>query len=94
MIFSGRLDEVITIQSVTNGSDGMGATTEVWATLAGAPTMAEYIPLRGQEQIEAGKLEADNIFKLRIRRVSTVTAGCRVLVRGMTAKIKSLQSSP
>ena len=93
MILAGRLDEVITIQSVTNSKDGMGATTEVWATVTGAPTRAEYMPLRGQELIEAGKLEADHMFKLRIRRNTSVTPGCRVSVRGMTAKIKSIEDN-
>ena len=93
MIFSGRLDTVIDLQSLTVTADGMGATVESWATITGAPTRAEYVPLRGQEQIEAGKLAARAMFKLRIRRHASVTPGCRVVCRGITSEIRSIEDA-
>jgi SPP1 family predicted phage head-tail adaptor len=93
MIYAGALDTVIDIQSVTAGADGMGAPTETWATLTGAPTRAQYIPLRGNELIEAGKLTANVMFKLRIRRTATVTPACRVVTGGITAKITAIEDA-
>ena len=54
-MISARLDQKISIQAVTTGKSGTGATTESWAVVSGAPEWAEYIPLRGNERIEAGK---------------------------------------
>ena len=93
MIFSGRLDEVISFKSLVTGTDGMGATTEVWSTMANVPTRAEYIPIRGVELIETGKLESKMIFKLRIRRNSSITPAVRVVVRGVTAKITGIEDN-
>ena len=93
MIFSGRLDEVVTFKSLATTTDSMGATVETWSTMTGVPTRAEYIPLRGLEQVEAGKLESDMVFKLRIRRSSSITPGCRVVVRGVTAKITGIEDN-
>ena len=91
MIYSGKLDTVVSFQSLTTTTDGMGSTVEVWATMTGVPTRAEYIPMRGQEQIEAGKLESKMVFKLRIRRSSSITPAVRVVARGVTAKITAIE---
>jgi len=93
MILSGRLDTVVSFKSLTAGADGMGATTETWATMSNVPTRAEYIPMRGIEQVEAGKLAAKMVFKLRIRRSDSITPGVRVVVRGVTAKITGIEDS-
>ena len=79
MILAGRLDQVITIQALTTSVDSMGATTKTWATLSGAPTRAQYIPMRGVERIEANTVEEKIQFKLRVRRYSSITVGNRVV---------------
>lgn len=88
---AGKLDTVVSFQAVTAGQDGMGGTTETWATLAKAPTRAEYIPLRGMERLEADKQSEGVQFKLRVRRDTRLTASCRVVVRGENCKIISTE---
>ena len=75
MIRAGRLDQIIEIQVLTTTPDGMGDDVTTWTAVTGAPTRAEYIPLRGQEMIQAGTLQAKTPVKFRIRRWSTLEAG-------------------
>lgn len=88
---AGKLDTVVSFQTVTNTPDGMGGTVETWAALTKAPIRAEYIPLRGMERIEADKQSEGVQFKLRIRRDARITAACRVIVRGENCKIISTE---
>lgn len=90
-MISGRLDTPITIQALTTATDSMGATTESWATASGAPTFAQYIPLKGDEVIEMGKITSNTVFKLRIRRWADLTSKHRVQVGGDNAKIISIE---
>ena len=90
-IRSGKLDQPIEIQSVTNSADGMGSVTEVWARIANSPKWAEYIPLKGAERLAAGQLEQYTNFKLRIRRDTNVIAACRVVHKGKTYRINSVE---
>ena len=93
MILSGRLDTIVSFKSLTTTTDGMGATVETWTTMSNAPTRAEYIPMRGGELIEAGKLESNMVFKLRIRRSDSITPGVRVVTKGVTAKITGIEDA-
>jgi len=93
MIYSGRLDTVVSFKSLTPSTDGMGAPGGSWATMSSVPTRAEYIPMRGLEQVEAGKLESRMVFKLRIRRSDSITPAVRVVVRGVTAKITGIEDA-
>jgi SPP1 family predicted phage head-tail adaptor len=87
----GKLDTTVLFQGVTGSVDGMGAPTETWASTANVPIKAEYIPLKGNELISAGKLIEDVKFKLRIRRNTSVTTGSRVTVRSVVYKVLSIQ---
>ena len=93
MIYAGRLDEVVSFHALTITTDGMGSTVETWSAMSGVPTRAEYIPMRGIEQIESGKLESKTVFKLRIRRNSSITPAVRVVARGVTAKITGIEDN-
>jgi SPP1 family predicted phage head-tail adaptor len=94
MSFSpGKADQPITIQTATVTVDGLGATSYSWAALTKAPTWAEYVPLRGTERIEAGKLTATTEFKLRIRRDTRVTSACRVTHGGKTYRITGVEDN-
>jgi SPP1 family predicted phage head-tail adaptor len=88
---AGKLDTIVSFQSVTNTVDGMGGTIETWAALSNAPTRAGYIPLRGTEKIEADKLTEKVEFKLKIRRDDRIGSDCRVTVRGDACKIISVE---
>jgi len=91
MIFAGKLDTPVIFKSATNTADDTGGFTETWATVLKSPTRAEFMPLRGRELIEMGKVTSKSVFKLRIRRSSVINTACRVVVRGMTARIMSIE---
>lgn len=91
MIRAGKLDQIIAIQALTSGVDGMGSPTESWATATGAPTRAERMPLRGAELVQAGKLEAKRPCKFRIRRWAGLNETYRITHGGLTYKILSIE---
>lgn len=91
MIIPGKLDQVIEIQAVTLTSDGMGGSAESWKTVPGSPRRAEYIPLRGLERIEGGKLESATLFKLRIRRWAAMRPAHRILHGGMIYRVTGIE---
>lgn len=91
MIIPGKLDQVIEIQSATLTSDGMGDSTKTWAAVSGSPKRAEYIPLRGLERVEAGKLESVTVFKLRIRRFSTMSTAYQITHNSKTYRITGIE---
>lgn len=91
MIISARLDQKIAIQALTVTEDGMGASIESYSTVSGAPTWAEYIPLKGLERIEAGRVSEKEQFKLRIRRWSSMTRKHRVVYGGKNYEILDIE---
>ena len=91
MLIPGKLDQIVEFQTVTLVSDGMGGSTETWATVSGAPTRAEYIPVRGLERIEAGKLSMVTVFKLRIRRYSALDTSYRIIHNSKTYRITGIE---
>ncbi|MBF0232502.1 MAG: phage head closure protein [Desulfamplus sp.] len=96
MIDPRKLDQRIDIQTMTAVSDfmgGMGGTSYTWASAAGAPSWAQYIPMRGIERIEAGKLEAVTDFKLRIRRWAGLTASHRIIHDSDTCEILGIEDN-
>jgi SPP1 family predicted phage head-tail adaptor len=88
---AGNLDQQIVIQALTVTFDGMGASVESYATAAGSPAWAEYIPLRGLERIEAGKLSEKEEFKLKVRRWAGLTRDHRVVYAGQNHKIIDIE---
>lgn len=93
MVISARLDQKIAIQTLTISNDGMGASTESYSTVSGAPTWAEYIPLKGLERIEAGRVSEKEQFKLRIRRYSALTKTHKVLYGGKNYEIVDIEDN-
>ena len=91
MVISARLDQKIAIQSLTISNDGMWSSIETYATVSGAPTWAEYIPLKGLERIEAGRVSEKEQFKLRIRRYSALTKTHKILYGGKHYEIVDIE---
>lgn len=91
MIRAGKLDKIIDIQGLTVTVDTMGSETKVWATATGAPTRAEYIPLKGIERIEANKVGSVNPARFRIRRWSGLTVKHQVVYSGGTFRITGIE---
>ena len=108
MVISARLDQKIAIQALTISNDGMGSSSETYATVSGAPTWAEYIPLKGLERIEAGRVSEKEQFKLdcqhaalmmkslydKWRKVDGAKECCRVfLPEGLTMSNMAFKAS-
>lgn len=74
----GRLDQRITIQSLTETRDEWGGVVEGWTTLA--TTWAAVEPLQGREFIAAQSVQAETTIRVRVRYLAGVTASCRVLL--------------
>ena len=73
---AGALRESVTIQSKSVSRDSYGAETVSWTTHA--TVWAAIEPLRGQEYLEARRMEAEVDVRIRIRYLSTVTSSMRV----------------
>ncbi len=93
MIDPRKLDQKIEIQAVTLTEDGMGSSVETWAAVSGAPTWAQYIPLRGLERITAGQVAGSTEFKLRIRRWASLTSAHRIIHNGNTCEILGIEDN-
>ena len=91
MIRAGKLDQIIEIQELTISVDSMGSETKTWTTPSGAPTRAEYIPLKGIERIEANKTGSVNPAKFRIRRWSPLTVKHQIIHDGGTYRITGIE---
>ena len=89
MIRAGKLDQVIEIQALTVTVDSMGSEVQAWAKATGAPTRAEYLPLKGLERVEANKTGSVHPAKLRIRRWAGLTPKHQVIHDGRTYRITS-----
>lgn len=91
MIVPAKLDTKITIQALTTTTDGMGSTVESWSTVSGAPTWAEYLPMRGTEKILAAQISEKEQFKLKIRRYSALTRTHRVVMNSNNYEIIDIE---
>lgn len=89
-IAAGKLDRRLTFLEKTSQSDGAGGLTNVqWRTLF--TCYAEYIPLRAQQQFDAGALVSLVTVQFRIRYRSGVTSALRVSCDGITYQIQGVQ---
>jgi len=84
----GDLRYQIQIQSKTKAQDSFGAETETWSTVA--TVFAAVDPLRGQEYLEARRLQADIDVRFRIRYRAGITPAMRVLHDGRYFNIESV----
>ena len=91
MIRAGDLDTIVQFQSFSTGVDSTGSPTQTWAAIAGAPTRAKRMPLKGNELIESGKLTSNEMIKLKIRRDSRIVTSVRVVTGGKNYDITSTQ---
>lgn len=87
---AGPLRNKITIQSVTETSDGMGGFTEAWATYTTA--YAEIKPVKGEEALEHKKLEHGLVHRIWIRYQPGITTKMRIVWGSRTMKIIGLRN--
>ena len=84
----GTMDKRVSIQSVTQTTDGQGGYTETWATDV---TVWAYIkPMKAYERMQAQKLETPLSHKVTIRYRSGVTTKHRLLFGSRVFHIKGI----
>jgi SPP1 family predicted phage head-tail adaptor len=84
----GDLRYQITIQQKTTVQNSFGEGTDTWTTVA--TVFAAVDPLRGQEYLEARRLQADIDVRFRIRYRAGLTPAMRVLHDGRYFNIESV----
>lgn len=87
---AGGLRHRITIQSVTETSDGMGGFTEAWATYVTA--WADIKPVKGEEALEHKKLEHELVHRIWTRYISGITTKMRIVWGTRTMRIIGLRN--
>jgi SPP1 family predicted phage head-tail adaptor len=87
-MLAGRLDRRIRIEqrTVTRGADG--SETVAWALVA--EVWAQVQPLRGQERYGAGAEQAERDARIRIRWLSGVSAGMRVVYEARAWDVQAI----
>lgn len=74
---SGDLRHMVTVESMTRTSDGMGGWTEAWTTVA--TVRAAIWPKRMVEQVETEKKTATITHQIRVRYLDGIDEDCRVV---------------
>ena len=78
----GRLDTRCTFYEETAVSDGMGSWIYTWDEILLSPSWCKFEPLKGMEQIEAGKVAAGHNAKITVRRCESITTAAKVDILG------------
>ena len=84
----GTLRERITITKNTLVADGLGGSTDTWATLA--TVWAEIRPLTSKELEVSGQVQAQGGYRVTIRSRSDVTAAMRITWGSRTLEINGV----
>lgn len=74
---AGVLDRRVTIEQPTETQDTFGEFVPTWTVLD--TVNAEYVPVRGREQVEAPGVTAELEVRFRIRYRSDVTTKMRIV---------------
>ena len=71
------LRETVSVQTNTPTRSARGAEVDAWTTLA--TVRAEVAPLQGREFFAAQQINSEITYKVKMRWISGVTSGSRVL---------------
>lgn len=82
------MDKRVSIQAVTQTSDGQGGFTESWTT--SATVWASIEPLKGWERMQAMQVQTPVTHKLVMRYRSGVSTGMRILYKARVFAIKEV----
>ena len=85
---SGDMRQRISIQDKTTGRDSFGGEVVTWSETAAVWATAE--PLRGQEYLEARRLQSDLDIRFRIRYLAGLKPTMRVVYDGRIFNIQSV----
>jgi SPP1 family predicted phage head-tail adaptor len=89
---AGSMPDRVTVQSVTNVSDGYGGWTSTWAPIAGPSSgvlWAKVEQVEGGEQTTGGQTLERYVYEVTIRKraAGNVTAAMRVVWKGKTLSV-------
>lgn len=84
----GMMRERVTIEQEVRSADGQGGFTKSWTVTA--TVWARVKPERGGEQLEAMRLEAQQMYRVTIRGGVTVTPKYRLGWNGLKLNIRSV----
>lgn len=88
----GPLDQMVTLQALTENPDGGGGKTSTWANFATNPHVwADPIPLSGGEGQTDGARNATGKYVFHIRNRSDVTERDRILWAGEPYNITNVK---
>lgn len=90
-ISAGKLNKRVTFQTKMRAPDGGGGFAETWG--GDIEVWGQFVPERGQERLEAGRLEASLAGVLRVRYssdIAVVTEAWSVLIDGVRHQIRSI----
>jgi SPP1 family predicted phage head-tail adaptor len=85
---AGRLNRLVTIQSLQSGVDEIGQPVTTWVTLA--DVWANVLHLSGVETIKGGAEASSVKASIRIRYRTDVTAAMRVMLGSTVYQIKAV----
>jgi SPP1 family predicted phage head-tail adaptor len=91
MAGAGALDKRVTFQTPGKTPDGQGGNVVGWANVL--TVWGEFVPERGAERLEAGRLQEAAAGILRIRSSSASRAigpSHRVLIAGIAHQVRSI----
>lgn len=85
---ASRLKRRLTLQQEIRTDDGQGGYTRSWKDVASL--WAEIMPVKGVEQLAAGKLESPVTHKIMLRYRDGITAGQRLCFEGRAFNIHAV----
>ena len=62
---TGKLRQKVTVESVTQASDGQGGSYETWASVG--TVFADVKIVKGQRQVELGKMYDGQVYEITMR---------------------------
>jgi SPP1 family predicted phage head-tail adaptor len=86
-ISAGMLQTTVQFQRKTRTPNGTGGFTEVWAAIAGAPTLAHVKALSGFERLQADRVNASTKERLVCRYFAGLLPADRVVIEGRAYNI-------
>lgn len=85
----GELRERITIERAATADDGAGGETVSWSSYA--TIWAKVQPVRGREEVRLGRLSSVETYLVVIRHRTDLSELDRVVWRGKTLNIRTMQ---
>lgn len=87
----GNLDQRIILQSLTETAGDGGQLTQAWTTIS--TVWGHVISVRGQEALEAARLNAKETIRIKIRYRDDITTAWRVQWQSQNYSVQAIDRS-